>query len=468
MHNPSSLGSYVVAEQQATINSFVVLVASIAAVAGILFGFDTGVISGAILFIRKDFMLSGLMEGLIVSSVLWGAVIGSAVSGYFADYFGRKLLLILTGLIFIVGTLASAFSPTVPLFFFSRLIVGFAIGVASFVSPLYISEVAPPRFRGMLVSLNQLAITIGILCSYGVDAYFAETGEWCWMLGIGVIPAVILFFGMLMLPQSPRWIVLKGRIDKARHILKMIRRQENVEAELNDIKNSIEEKRDWRLLFQKWLRPAIILGIGLGFFQQCTGINAIIYYAPTIFEMAGFKTASAAISVTAIVGIVNVLFTIIALPLIDLWGRRPLLLLGLTGMGISLLILSISFYVGADSEMLKWSALLSMVGFIIFFAMSLGPIMWLVIAEVFPLEIRGLGTSLMISASWIFNGMVAGSFITLVHLFDASGTFLIFAVLSVLGIVFVYRTVPETKGVSLEHIEANLRAGVPSRQLGHK
>jgi SP family galactose:H+ symporter-like MFS transporter len=462
----TSSSEFTAVEKKAPLNYFVILIACIAAIAGVLFGFDTAAISGAMLFINKTFHLTDVMYELLTGAVLVGAVLGAIVGGRFADYFGRRLLLILTALLFVVGTLSSAFSPSVSWLMVSRIVIGFAIGVASFTTPLYISEIAPPRYRGALVSLNQLAITIGILCAYGVNVYFAGTGQWRWMLGVGVIPAAILFFGMLILPQSPRWIVLRGRVDLAKRILKTIRGHENVEAELMEIQNTLQEKSDWRLLFQRWLMPALWIGVGLAFFQQCTGINTIVYYAPKIFQFAGVQSPQGAISTTAIVGIANVVFTIIALPLIDLWGRRPLLLLGLIGMTISLIMLSLSFYLGAGETFLKWLSLASMVIYIASFAMSLGPIMWLIIAEVFPLEVRGVGSSLAIAVSWAFNALVAFTFLTLINHLGTGGTFLLYAALSALGIIFVYKVVPETKGVSLEHLEANLRAGVPSRKLG--
>ena len=449
------------------INLFVILVASIAAVAGILFGFDTGVISGAILYIQREFQLSATLEGVVVSSVLIGALIGAALGGRFADYFGRRSLLIITAIVFFLSTLASAFVESIDTLILTRIFVGFAIGIASFTAPLYISEIAPPKYRGMLVSLNQLAITIGIMLAYVVDTIYSQHADaWRWMLGMGVVPAFILLVGMLFLPKSPRWLILRKRHLQAQKTLAKIRGTDDVNQEIESIKNSLSEKKSFKLLFKKWLRPALVIGLGLAFFQQCTGINTIIYYAPTIFKFAGFESNTVAILATSGVGLVNVLFTIIALPLIDRWGRRPLLLMGVTGMTLSLLILSIAFALDAQAVFLKWIALGSMVLYIACFAMSLGPIMWLIIAEIFPLEIRGLGSSIAVSASWAFNGIVALTFLILIEKMGSSGTFLLYGLLSVIGIFFVYKMVPETKGVSLEKIEENLRAGLPARELG--
>ena len=449
------------------ISYFVILIACIAAVAGVLFGFDTGVISGAILFIQKDFKLSNTVFSVIMSSVLMGAFLGSGVSGRFADYFGRKNLLIITAGIFVLGTLASAMAQSPSVLIIARMIVGFAIGIASFTAPLYISEVAPAQYRGALVSLNQLAITIGILSSYSIDMHYAATSDWRMMLGVGVVPALLLLLGMLVLPCSPRWMVLKGRMDQARDTLKLIRNTQAVEAELHEIAQSVtKEKVAWSSLFQKWLTPVLFIGLGLAFIQQCTGINTIIYFAPSIFEMAGYNTATGAISTTAVVGIANVIFTIIALPLIDMWGRRPLLLVGLAGMGVGLVLLSLAFHFGTGSVFLKGLTLLSMIIYIACFAMSLGPVMWLMISEIYPLKVRGLGSSLAVSACWFFNGVVTFSFKFMLDAMGISGTFAFYAIMCAVGWIFVHRFVPETRGVSLESIEHNLRLGKSSRELG--
>ena len=384
-----------------------------------------------------------------------------------ADHVGRKPMLIFDALLFIVGTLTTVLAFSITVLVIGRIIVGVAIGIASFTAPLYISEVAPAQYRGALVSLNQLAITIGILSSYTVDLHFSATASWRWMMGVGVIPAVLLLLGMLVLPCSPRWMVLKGRIKQARDTLKLVRNTNDVEAELQEIKEGLTlEKQGWGSLFQRWLFPVLLIGLGLAFFQQCTGINTIIYFAPTIFEMAGYNTAAGAISTTAIVGIANVLFTIIALPLLDMWGRRPLLLFGLTGMGLGLLLLSLAFHFGTGLPALKWLTLISMIIYIACFAMSLGPIMWLMISEIFPLKIRGLGSSLAVSASWFFNGVVTFTFKYMLEYFGTTGTFLIYAVMCFAGWAFVKQFVPETRGVSLESIEHNLRLGKRSRDLG--
>lgn len=452
--------------ERSSANWMVYAISVFAALAGLLFGYDTGIISGAILFIKKDFSLTAFQVEMIVSAVLLGALIGSGLSGRLTDLLGRRKVLIFTAITFIIGSLSTALAPSVHWLIIGRIILGVAIGVGSFTAPLYIAEIAPQRIRGMLVSLNQLAITIGIVFSYLVNYYFSVQGRWPWMLGLGVVPAAILLLGTLFLPESPRWMILKGWEHKARTILQRIRGSGNINKEFEEIQQTVKiEKGTHRLLLAKWVRPILFISLGLSFFQQVTGINTIIYYAPTILQIAGFKQAGGAILATLGIGIVNVLFTIVALPLIDKWGRRPLLLLGISGMFISLAMMGAAFYF-PEFTALRWVAVGSMVIYIASFAMSLGPIMWLIISEIFPLNIRGVGASLAISASWGFNMLVALTFLTLIELLGPSHTFWLYAFLCVLGGLFVYFVVPETKGCSLEHIEENLRLGRPSRELG--
>lgn len=448
---------------------FITMIAAVAALGGLLFGFDTGVISGAILFISKQFQLSALANGTVVSSVLFGALFGAVLSGRVSDYFGRRRLLLAIGVIFIIGTVASAIAPTVAWLIAGRIVVGFAIGISSFTVPLYLAELAPANLRGALVSANQLAITIGILLSYFVDLAFAKNGGWRWMMAVGIIPAAGLLFGMIFLPESPRWLMLKGLHEKAKTVLQSIRSvTTDIQPEINEIQKALnQEKGDWRMLFQPWLRPALIAGFGMAFLQQATGINTIIYYAPTVLQMAGFHDATGAILATAGVGIVNVLFTVLALPLIDTIGRRPLTLVGLAGMALGLGSLSFAFHhAGGITGALKWVALGSMILYIACFAFSMGIMAWLIISEVFPLRIRGLANSLAVAATWGINMIIAFTFLTLIQLLGASSTFLIYCLICIAGIIFVQFWVPETKRLSLEHIEMNLLAGKRGRDLG--
>ncbi|MDD4899038.1 MAG: sugar porter family MFS transporter [Candidatus Omnitrophica bacterium] len=444
------------------------VIAFVAALAGLLFGYDTGVISGAILFIKDQFNLTSVLVERVVSSVLLGAVIGAAFSGSMADKLGRRRSIVITALLFSLGAVGCAFSPTIPILVCFRFLIGLAIGVASYVAPLYISEISPPDVRGALVSLNQLMITCGIVVSYLV-AYALTLGqnEWRWMFGLGAAPAIILLIGMIFLPESPRWLISRGLIDRARAVLAKTNKGKNPDVEIENISKTLTEKGCcWREVFQPWVRPALLVGIALAFFQQATGINTIIYYAPTIFEFAGFGSHRVAILATIGVGTVNVLMTIVAIWLLDKIGRKPLLYIGMAGMTISLAILGIAFYLPSLSGILKWIAVGSVLFYIASFAISLGPIFWLMIAEIYPLKIRGRAMSLATLANWGFNMIVAASFLTLTDKLGKAGTFWLFAVICVVGIIYSYFFVPETKGLTLEQIEEHLHSGKGLYKLG--
>jgi len=275
---------------------FVYVVAVVSALGGLLFGYDTGVISGAILFIEKDYALSNILVGIVVSAVLIGAVIGAAIAGYLADLVGRRKMILVAAVVFILGAIGTAFTSDVLLLIAGRIVVGLAIGIASMTAPLYISEVAPAKVRGSLVSLNQLAITIGIVVSYLVDYALAPIQGWRYMLGLAAIPAIILALGMIPLPNTPRWLVNHSEPNKARMVLKRIRGNEDVEKELGEIQKGLKEQKEGRAeLLNPLVKPALIIGVSLAIFQQVTGINTVIYYAPKIFQFAGVSSSSAAI-----------------------------------------------------------------------------------------------------------------------------------------------------------------------------
>lgn len=451
--------------------NYSIWIALTAAIAGILFGYDTGVMSGAILFISQEFPLTAGMNGIVVSSVLFGALLGALVSGWSSDYLGRKKLLIITACAFVLGSIETAFAASIFWLIVGRVFIGFAIGIASYIAPLYISEVSPAKHRGALVSLNQLAVSIGILLSYIVNYYCASyvpSDEWRWMLGLGMIPAILLLLGMFFLPDSPRWILSKGREEEARKILSKIRHtSQEIDDEVAEIKRTLKESfAHWPLLFSKRIRPAVITGFGLALVQQITGINTILYYAPTILTMSGFETATAAIFATMGIGVVFVLFTLLSLKLIDSLGRRPLLFIGLAGMAIGLALLSWIFENPSRST-IQSLAVSSMLLYIASFAISLGPIVWLMISEVYPLKIRGIGASFATCVNWSSNLLVTASFLTFIEYMGISGTFALYFVVTLLSILFVYFYVPETKGISLEMIEEQLMEGKCWRQLGN-
>jgi MFS transporter, SP family, galactose:H+ symporter len=443
---------------------FVELTAGIAALAGLLFGFDTGIISGAILFIKSEFHLAPLTEEFLVSAALIGAVCGCVLSGRVTDAIGRRSTILITAGVFSVGSIVSAIAPNVGLLMVGRLAVGLAIGVASYTAPLYIGEIAPPNLRGGLVTLNQLAITVGILLSYVVDAWFAPNQSWRWMLASGVLPAIALELGVVFLPESPRWLLLHGFRERATKTFAQIRATEDNRAEIDEI---LEHAQTGSGKIADLLRPmsmrVIFLGAGLAVIQQVTGINTVIYYAPTIFQAAGFQSAQASITATAGVGLVNVIMTIVSIPLVDRVGRRPLLLGSLTGMLLSLVLLAVGFALGGPA--LKWIGVLSLVVYIGSFAIGLGPVFWLLISEIFPLNIRGQAASIATTANWLSNFFVSLTFLSLLNGLGNVWTFLLYAVLSAAGLWYCFVLVPETKGVPLERIERNLRSGRKLREL---
>ncbi|HRZ87639.1 MAG TPA: sugar porter family MFS transporter, partial [bacterium] len=348
-----------------------------------------------------------------------------------------------------------------------RLLIGLAIGVASYTAPLYLSEVAPPHLRGGLVSLNQLMITIGIFASYMVDYALSGNNEWRWMFGLGVIPAVILVLGMIFLPETPRWLISKRKKEAALKILARVNPGRDVTVDLSEIETTLSQKEgSWKEVFQPWLRPALIVGIMLAFFQQVTGINTVIYYAPTIFQFAGFESAKVSILATAGIGLVNVLMTVVAVWLLDRLGRKPLLYIGLVGMAASLGFLGYAFQSAALSGAVKWITVASLVVYIASFAISLGPIFWLIIAEIYPLHVRGRAMSMATVANWLFNMLVAATFLTLIEKLGKAGTFWFFGIMSVICIAFSWRYVPETKGRTLEEIEAHLKKNTGMRGFG--
>ncbi|MGC9271516.1 sugar porter family MFS transporter [Acidiphilium sp.] len=437
-------------------------IASIAGLGGLLFGYDTGVISGAILYIKQVFHLSPTMEGTVVAIALAGAVAGAAVAGTLADAFGRRIVLLVTSAIFVAGALLSSIAWMLDIVLIGRILVGIAIGVSSMLTPLYLSEMAPREKRGGIVTINQFYITFGILLSYIVGFLLSHIGEgWRWMLGLGAVPGIVLFIGMLLLPESPRWLIGHDRDEQAKRALQRLRPGADIDVEytalLHDIAAEDNQKAPWRQVFTGRARMPLIIGVGLAIFQQITGINTVIYFAPTIFQSAGLPSASISILATAGVGLVNVVMTVVAMRLLDRVGRRPMLLWGLVGMFVTLLILSICFMVGLSGA-LAWVTVIAVAAYVAFFAIGLGPVFWLLIAEIYPLAVRGRGMSLATIANWSFNMIVSFTFLDLVVSLGRGPTFLIYAAMTLLTFAFTWFLVPETKGRSLEQIEQGLNA----------
>ncbi len=456
---------------KAKITGFVVLVAAIAAIGGLLFGYDTGVISGAILFITQQFHLNSIGEEVTTSSVLIGAILGAIIGGAFTDRLGRRWSIIDGAIAFIIGTLIAAVAHDIFVLMLGRILVGIAIGVASFVVPMYISEMSPPQARGAMTSLNQVALTLGILVAYGVDYLFTASSNWRAMFAVGLIPGLILLVGMLLMPESPRWLIAKLKIREAQTVLQKVRGTPAVQDEIQQTEQTLKAEKSGgglAALEAPTLRMPLIIGVGLAILQQVTGINTVIYYAPTIFQSAGFQSASASIAATAGVGTVNLVVTIIAAFLVDRLGRRPLLLISLAGMVLSLVVLGLAFIFShaATGGFLGLVTVISLMTYIAAFAIGLGPVFWLLIAEIYPLHVRGTAMSLATVANWGANFLVTVTFLSFVNVLGQGGTFLLFAAVGVYAWFFTYRWVPETKGKSLEEIQAHWQAGKHPLEMG--
>jgi SP family galactose:H+ symporter-like MFS transporter len=437
---------------------YVLLISSVAALGGLLFGYDTGVIAGAILFIQQTFALDTQMQETVVSVVLIGAVVGAFLAGGMADRLGRRWTLIAAGIIFAVGAVLSAIAPSITVLIAGRLIVGAGIGISSVAAPLYISEAAPRATRGALVSLYQFAITIGILCAALVDYAFAASANWPAMLGIALIPSILLVAGMIVMPESPRWLYAHGQDALARQVLVHTRDAEEVEHAIADIKSSLDvHQGEWRDLFSPRVRGALGIGIGLAVLQQITGINTVIYYGPQIFKLAGFSSNAVSILATLGVDLVNCLMTIVAIALIDRVGRKPLLYAGIGGMMIALFTLAYAFAHGASGS-LGAVTLVALMVYVGCFAFSLGPILWLLLSEIYPLAIRGRAMSIATLANWVANFAVSFVFLTMIHVFGSPLTFAIYGTICLVTIWFVRTFVRETKRLELDSISTDLSA----------
>ena len=419
-----------------------------ASLGGLLAGYDTGVISGALLYIDKTFKINSFLLGLLVSSVSLGAVIGALINGILADKLGRKKILIITSLVFFFGSVFCAISTTPVYLMLSRMFVGVAVGVVSFACPLYISEISPKEKRGKFVSFYQLAITLGILFSYLINYFCANlSSNWRIMLFMGAIPAGILFIGMLYLKDTPRWLILKNRINEAKVVLE--KTSKNPDREIEEIRKTLTTNK--KQISKKLFMPFII-GIGMMFVQIMTGINAIIYYAPSIFKNIGFNSNKEVLFFTIFIGLINFLMTFVAIALVDKLGRKPLLYIGLSGMTVCLSVLSFSYTL--NYSFIKYIAVISCALYIIFFSMSTGPVALLLISEIFPLEYRASAMSIAIISNFIFNFIVTALFPIMLDKLGGGMTFILFAGVCVISILFVRFVVPETKGISLESIEA--------------
>ncbi|MBU6131673.1 sugar porter family MFS transporter [Staphylococcus xylosus] len=433
------------------------LIFFLGALGGLLYGYDMGVISGALLFIRDDIPLNSFTEGLVVSSMLVGAIFGSGASGPMSDRLGRRRVVFIIAIIYIVGALILALAPSMPILVLGRLIIGLAVGGSTAIVPVYLSEMAPTEQRGSLSSLNQLMITIGILSSYLINYAFTPIEGWRWMLGLAIVPSVILLIGVAFMPESPRWL-LEHRSEKAaRDVMKLTFKDSEIDKEIADMKeiNSISEST-WNVLKSPWLRPTLIIGSIFALLQQIIGINAIIYYAPTIFNKAGLGNATSILGTVGI-GTVNVLITIVAIMIIDKIDRKRLLVIGNIGMVASLLIMAVLIWtIGIQSS--AWIIVACLTLFIIFFGFTWGPVLWVMLPELFPMRARGAATGVAALVLSIGSLLVAQFFPILTDVLSVEQVFLIFAAIGICALIFVIKYLPETRGRSLEEIEADLRS----------
>jgi len=512
-----------------------ILISLIVALGGFLLGFDSAVISGATPFYKTTFGLDtgSWLIGLSVSSIILGAIAGNFIAGPLADRFGRKIILIITALLFASCALGTALSNNVEFFIGARLVGGFGVGMAILIAPMYIAEIAPRKLRGTLVTFNQLNIVLGISIAY-FSNYFIQKGitdpslNWRWMLGVGLIPAGAYFILLFFVPRSPRWLIRKGLDEEAMKVLVKVNGEEQAKTEYKEIKKSLSadtsaEKGSLRDLFSRRMKLVLLIGLGIAFFQQITGINAIFYYAPMIFEMAG-GGKDASFMQAIILGLTNVFMTVVALFLIDRLGRKPLLIIGSIGIFLSLSLVGISF-INADYQITEKSiagitadlqgtdfaddalvlseklnphlnqaydndtkffksikesigkdmynthkelilkhsitinsvwVLIGLILFVASFAISLGPVMWALLSEIFPNKLRGLAISLVGAWNSIVSFSIATVFPIELEYLGASTTFFAFAALGFLTLLFVIRFIPETKGKSLEELESVL------------
>jgi sugar porter (SP) family MFS transporter len=443
------------------------------ALGGLLFGYDTGVISGALLFIPNSFKLSPFLEGAIVAALLLGAMIGAACAGRLSDRLGRRRLIIIAAVVFTGGALLAALAPTVAVLIAARFIIGLAVGSAALVVPLYLAEIAPAKIRGAITSLNQLMIVSGILAAYVVNAILASSGDWRLMLGLAAVPSLVLLVGMFFMPETPRYLVHAGDEENAREVLEDLpgddRPQERIE-EIRDVDEAEEGGTGLAALLRaKWVRPALLVATGLAVFQQLVGINTIIYYAPTTLTNVGFSKTSA-IYANLIIGVINVALTILAVRLVDRVGRKPLLFAGIAGMAGSLLVLGVGLsalatphHPGDPAAVLT---LVCLAAFIASFAATWGPVVWVMIPEVLPLSVRGTAMGIAVFGNWAANFAVSQTFPPLLNSLGPGPVFLGYAALGICAGLFVKTLVAETKGRSLEDIEADLQraTGIRNRR----
>jgi sugar porter (SP) family MFS transporter len=438
---------------------YLILVCFAAAVGGFLFGFDTSVISGAIEFIEtpRVFGLDEIQKGWAVSCIIIGCMMGCILAGKPSQMLGRKKMLLTTAFLFLVSTLGCALANNFDTFIFYRILAGVAVGSASMLAPMYISEITPAHWRGRMVSFNQLATFTGQALAFVSNNFLYRihgVDNWRYMLGIMAIPSAVFLVFLLFVPESPRWLVQNNRRDRAFKVLSRVSGEETARNELQEIIESLEKTvvRKFSELFKGRMRKVMMIGILLAVFQQVTGINVIMYYAPAIFKSTGLGNESALFQ-TMIMGLVNLTFTVVSILLIERLGRRLLMLIGSVGMGVFLFGISVAYFTSHFNGVI---VLVFIMGYLAFFALSLGPVVWVLIGEIFPNNLRSHAVSLSVFCLWGANFIVSFSFPFLLTHLKGGFTFLIYALMCVLCFVFILRYLVETKGKTLEQIEKEL------------
>ena len=447
-------------------------IAFAAGMAGLLFGLDIGVISGALPFITTHFDLTHQLQEWVVSAMMLGAALGAVSTGWISFKLGRKASLTAGAALFIIGSLGSSLAPNVPILIIARVLLGFAVGIASYVAPLYLSEMSDKESRGKLISMYQMMVTIGILIAFISDTALSYGGHWRLMLGVISLPAILLMAAVFGLPDSPRWLASKGKFTKAKEILLVLNADESkAEEELSDINESLKVKQEGWGLFKanKNVRRAVYLGMLLQAMQQFTGINIILYYAPKILSEAGFATTEQQMIATVICGATNVLATLIAMKTVDKQGRKPILKIGFGGIALGTFLLGVCLFMIDAGYTALWISIIAVIATlftIASFAMSAGPVVWILCSEIQPLKSRDFGIACSTTMNWICNMIIGATFLTLLNNAGTAQTFWIYTGMNMLFIALTMLLVPETKGVSLEKIEKNLMEGKPLKDIG--